>query len=148
MGLFDFFKVYQASEFNGVLTKAGEPLAGIELQRKVDENDSYVTTQKTVTDENGRFSFPSVFRYGLARFSIAEDRYFQKITFNFKNEEFNAFYTAKSGCLLNDEFSFLEGKTVINLPLNFDCDIEEEDDDDGEMYRTSVYTGICRLKDK
>jgi len=144
MGLFEFFKVYQASEFNGVLTEGGKPLSGVTLERKVEENSDYVTTQKTQTDENGKFNFPSVYRYGLARFSIAEDRYFQHITFKNNGSEITAFHIAKSGVLLNDEFSFLEGKKGIRVPMNFECDLETKDE--GEMYKTSVYSGICRLK--
>jgi len=145
MGLFDFFKVYQASEFNGVLSKSGKPLAGIELKRKVDENDNYVTTQKTITDENGRFRFPSVYRYGLARFSIAENRYFQEITFTYLKNEYLGFYIAKSGWENNSEFSFGNNKNNREiLELNFDCDITSEDK--GNKYRTSTYLGICRLK--
>jgi len=143
MGLFDFFKVYQASEFNGVLTNAGKPLSGVSLERKVDENDTYVTTQKTVTDENGKFRFPSVYRYGLTRFSIEENRFFQKVSFVYDNENYTAFYKAKSGVEKNSEFQFLNGKKEVFLPLNFSCDINTSDE--GEMYRTSTYTGICRL---
>ena len=145
MGLFDFFKVYQASEFNGILTDAGKPLAGITLERKISENDDYVMTQKTITDENGEFNFPSVYRYGLTRFSIAENRYFQKITFLFDGKEKNAFYTAKSGVLLNDEFSYFENNNEIRIPLNFDCDLSNSDE--GVLYRSSTYVGICRLRD-
>jgi len=41
MRLFNCFKVYQASEFNGVLTNAGEPLSGVMPEKKMDENGKF-----------------------------------------------------------------------------------------------------------
>ena len=146
MGLFDFFKVYQASEFKGVLTNAGKPLSGVSLERKINENDDYVTTQKTVTDENGNFIFSAVSRFGLARFSMNENRYIQEITFSFEDVNYNAFYTAKSDVAINDEFSYFENKKEIRVPLNFDCELTNPDE--GVLFKNNTYTGICRLREK
>ncbi|PCJ16687.1 MAG: hypothetical protein COB04_08555 [Gammaproteobacteria bacterium] len=61
-GMLDFFKkkqdVHLSPEVRGSVKLDGEPVVGLVVLRRLHYIDVYQKTQKTKTDEQGRFSFP------------------------------------------------------------------------------------------
>jgi hypothetical protein len=140
MGLFDFLKVVMASEFNGVVTLEGKPLADVKVTRSVEDED--IITQETTTDANGRFKFDALVKTSLKTLTPLEPVYGQKITIHYDSDSINAFSYVKRNYFNNGEFWFLdEAEKKVTLPLNFTCEITEEDS--VRRVREDGYTGVC-----
>jgi Domain of unknown function (DUF6795) len=142
MGLFDFMKIYMASEFNGVVTLEGKPLQGVKVIRTVDD-DEKITTQTTETDAEGRFYFDAVIKHSLIKFVPIEPRYYQKVFITHEGKEFLGLDMAKGDYAENGEIWKKEGGELIDLPLNFSCELT--DGFEKILMSGQYLDGICRL---
>ena len=138
MGLFDFVKVCLFSGVNGVVTLEGKPVAGAELVRTAQIGET-VHTDRTKTDDNGRFQFPAMYTHSVYKIAPVEPFITQKIKILTGGHEYLAWSGNKRNYDLNGE---------IYQPLEFNCEIANKDEvlELGKSKSISIYHGICRLK--
>jgi len=143
--MFDFLKIYMASEFSGTLTDGGQPLSGIQVKRFVsDGTDSKEKEQETHTDSNGNFHFDEVTGHSPSKFLPFEMRFHSKIVINYNNELIKVFSTTKSNTSKGGEFSNMDSDyNVLPVNLNFNCELTNSDDVLKEA--NGEYFGICRI---
>lgn len=110
-------KVWLFSETSGVVTRGGEPVAGVEVERAWQWNgDRKSTTTRTGPD--GRFRFPAVTDRSLSSFLPGEVVIDQEITLRHDGSDYLAWQTAKRNY---DENGELDGR-----PLELRCDLDAE----------------------
>jgi hypothetical protein len=133
MGLFDFVKVCLFSEVKGVVTLEGKPVAGAELVRTAEIGEK-VHTDKTMTDENGRFSFPAMYTHSLNKIAPVEPHIPQMMRIRTGGNEFLVWDGSKRDYDLNGE---------IDRNLVLSCELTEKE----KRYEigASIYHSICQL---
>jgi len=136
MGLFDFMKVCLFSEVNGVVTLEGKPVAGAEIVRTAEINDKPYT-DKTVTDENGRFHFDAMYTHSVNKILPMEPYMPQKILIKYKEEEYTAWRTSK-----RDYYENAEMEDDKNIALK--CELTDEPTINDQKLRSNII-GICKL---
>ena len=133
MGLFDFMKVCLFSEVNGVVTLEGKPVAGAEIVRSAEINDKPYT-DKTVTDENGRFHFDAMYTHSVNKILPMEPVIPQKILIKPQGHEYLAWEMTKHDYGINDE---------IKMPIRLACELLNKES--GKEYGPTVVWGICSI---
>lgn len=107
--------VFSAVEI--VLTKGGEPVVDAPVSRVSEWQKE--ETETTVTDENGRFSFPVLYHASASKFvPFSEFVASQSIVVTVEGEEYEIWANAKRDAKENSE---LGGK-----PLKLTCELNEE----------------------
>ena len=134
MSIFDTGKACVFSAVEGVLTRNGEPVKGATIVRKVEwqREDS----DKTVTDENGHFSFPAMYHRSAMKLLPAEFVASQDIIAIVDDDEYFLWHTTKREPEENAE---LRGS-----PMVFQCELSKEPRFD-HSYDASIET-ICTWK--
>jgi hypothetical protein len=121
------------SAVNGVVLKDGKPAVGASVRQIF--NFSWASERgevRTVTDDNGRFSFPKISRLAIAASIFPHEPVIgQTITITHDGKEYDAWMLTKHNY---DENGELKGR-----PLNITCELTREKTLDEA---TSVY-GIC-----
>lgn len=123
------------SEVNGVVTKKGKPVHGAEVRRSYTWNwNNQKSSETTVTDGEGRFSFPVVAGSSFLGSLIPHEPIVsQAMHIYVDGKEYDAWIYRKDNYNHNGE---LDGK-----PIELICDLDESPDVPvGEIY------GICRVK--
>jgi hypothetical protein len=110
-------KVCIFSGFEGRLTYKGEPAAGARIVRHVNWKDQKGESDETVTDENGRFSFPAKWAT-LRQVLPSQFTANQNITVHYSDQEFLIWTSVK---LRKDEYSEFGGQ-----PVDLRCEISQE----------------------
>ena len=124
------------SPFSGTaVTQSGEPAAGIEIERTwVWGWNDKSGTDRTVTDENGKFEFPIVEGSSFtASFLPHEPHVDQRIIAHPASGDVEIWFAAKKTYELNSE---MEGR-----PTKVVCDLDKKPSADG------LYWGTC-VEDK
>ena len=140
MGLFDFVKICLFSEVNGIVTLNGKPVAGVEVIRTSQMGHDNIYTDKTVTDEQGRYRFAARFTHSVRKIAPVEPVITQKIAFFHQDREYLGWEAVKDGYELNTE---------LGQPINLACELGQEPKIkvgeyliNGEHSRRAIY-GVC-----
>jgi len=133
MRLNDYMKICLFSEVGGVVTMAGKPVAGVEITRTAsyDEKDY---TDKTTTDEHGRFHFDPIFSKSLLKW---DPSIFQTIDLYYQGKKYEGWETTRGDFDLNGELD--DHKPIINLV----CDLDKAPSPKDQLTRHSVF-GVCK----
>ena len=113
------FQICMFSEINAVVTLNGKPVIGAEIVRTSNELDSKVYTEKTTTDEQGKFHFTALWVFSLRNWIPMEPMIEQHITLIYQDKEYMGWQHTKNGYGHNHE---LTG----DKPLNFTCELSDE----------------------
>lgn len=138
MGLFDFMKICLFSEVKGVVTLEGKPVAGAEIVRTAEINDK-VHTDKTVTDESGKFHFEAMYTHSMNKIIfIIEPVIPQTMTIIHNDEEYLGWRTSKRDYHENAELD--DGKKI-----RLTCEIADEPSIKDQRVKRPV-RGICKFE--
>lgn len=121
MSMLDIGKAWFFSPVSAVVEKEGAPLQGARVIRRW-EHES-LSEDETVTDNEGRFSFPEVRGRTIVQVMPAEFVVAQQIVVVVDGEEVEIWSNSKRKTELNSELG--------GLPLELHCEITAED----KMYR-------------
>ena len=113
------FQICMFSEINAVVTLNGKPVIGAEIVRTSNELDSKVYTEKTTTDEQGKFHFAALWVFSLRNWIPMEPMIEQHITITNQGIEHQGWFGVKNNYGLNDELDD-------NKPLNLTCELSDE----------------------
>lgn len=124
------------SEISGVINFAGRPAAGVKLVRMVDYDKKQY--DETLTDENGHFHFPAIFRTSLltkilpSEFTVA-----QQIIATRDSVEYKIWSGVKRDPSENAE---AKGK-----PINVTCELEirDEGEENFVVVNSGYVAGLC-----
>lgn len=109
-------KVCLFSGFTGTITKANQPIKGAKVIRSYEWNNKKMT-EVAVTDENGQFSFESVWATSRKVFVVQFVSH-QQIFVEYDGEREQIWGGGKG---LEEEFTEFGGK-----PINFTCNLGDE----------------------
>ena len=143
MGLFDFVKVCLFSEVTGVVTLEGKPVAGAELVRTAKIGEK-VHTDKTKTDENGRFQFSAMYTNSVYKIAPVEPFIAQKIKILTDKKEYEAWDLDKRNYDLNGELRHFGSNGEVNLRLNIRCELTAKRH--RQEFGAKILLGICELE--
>ena len=142
MGLSDFLNVCLFSEINGVVTLGGNPVAGAELVRTA-KNGEKVYTDRTKTDENGRFQFSAMYTHSVYKIAPVEPFITQKIKILTGGNEYLAWELDKRNYDLNGELRHYHSNGEVNLELNIRCELGTERR--RQEFGARILWGVCEL---
>ena len=117
MGLFDFVKICLFSEVNGIVTLNRKPVAGVEVVRTAQVGHDNIYTDKTVTDEQGRYRFAARFTHSVRKIAPVEPVITQKMAFLYRDKEYLGWFMTKRDYEVNTE---------LGHPLNLTCALDSE----------------------
>ena len=117
MGLFDFVKICLFSEVNGIVTLNGKPVAGVEVIRTSQMGHDNIYTDKTVTDEQGRYRFAARFTHSVYKIAPVEPNVRQKIAFLYQGNEYLGWRMNKHNYDINTE---------LGRPITLTCELTSE----------------------
>lgn len=122
------------SDVKGQVVLNGKPVSGAEVERSYEWAWNHSKgTEKTQTDQNGRFVFASITQSGgLSGLLPHEPVVFQEITIRHNGQEYVAWQYTKHNYENNGE---LKGK-----PLDLYCELSKAPTDNGN------YFGICETR--
>lgn len=145
--MFDFLKIYMASEFKGTLLNNGSPVTNTKISRIIQDGaGGKEKLQETITDDQGRFNFDAVTAHSPSKLLPFEMRFFQEISTGSGDEKVKLFYMTKSNTAHGGEFSrFDENRNFIPTSMNFVCELTNEDEI--LTYAKNEYLGVCRIVD-
>lgn len=113
------FQICLFSEVNAVVTLKGKPIAGAEIVRTANQLDGKIYTDKTTTDENGKFHFDARYVFSLSNFIPTEPMIKQRMTILYQGEEYLGWQGTKRNYGHNDE---IDDKK----PLLLTCELSED----------------------
>ena len=127
-GMFDFFKkkydVHLSPEVRGSVKLDGKPVAGLIVLRELDYIGVYEKTQKTKTDEHGRFSFPEKNVSAVEPGSIFhEPRIWNNIEVLYENKKYQLWFVVSS--------SIEPAQGISEKLLQLNCDLNDSLEDIG-----------------
>jgi len=137
MGLFDFMKVCLFSEVKGVVTLEGKPVSGAKIVRTAEINNK-VYTDKTMTDENGKFHFDAMYTHSINKVMfIIEPVIPQTMIISHAENVYIGWSTVKRDYEVNTEFK--DNKEII-----LSCELIDEKSKKEQNLRVPV-VGICKF---
>ena len=144
MGFLDVFKIVVFSEVSGVVTLDGSPVEGAEVVRVADHEEDKVYTDRTITDNNGKFYFKEISVFSMRPLMLGTIIR-QKIIIKYKEMEYLAWKTIKHN---NHNYGELNDKGVENpVKLNLLCELTG-DQEKFEIIQFATgkerITGLCR----
>ena len=130
------FQICMFSEINAVVTLNGKPVIGAEIVRTSNELDSKVYTEKTTTDEQGKFHFAALRVFSLRNWIPMEPMIYQHMDILCQGREHLGWVGMKRNYAHNDELDD-------NKPLKLSCELSEEPNMKHQEGRGPI-DGICR----
>ena len=130
------FQICMFSEVNAVVTLHGKPVAGAKVVRTSNELDSKVYTEKTTTNDQGRFHFDALWVFSLRNWIPANPMIEQHINIYYQDKEYMGWSASKGNYGHNDELDD-------NKPLKLLCELSEEPIMKHQEGRGPI-DGICR----
>lgn len=134
MGFFDFAKICLFSEVDGVVTLNGKPLPGAEVVRTSEIGKDSVHTDRTFTDNQGRYFFPARFSHSLRKISPIEPLILQKIVIRFEAAEYVGWKTDKRNYDVNGE---------LGRAIRLTCELSNESA--RKEFGSQIVWGICDI---
>lgn len=105
-GLFKKYDVHLSPEVHGVITNKGEPVADLKVFRGLTYGDDKELVDETLTDDQGRFSFPEKnIRSRKPGSMFDESRIRQVIVAKAENKDYMLWYTQAIGVEPNKALS-------------------------------------------
>ncbi len=139
------FKICLATESEGVVTSDGIPLDGAEVERVV-ENKGKKHIDHSVTDSDGRFSFPSLYTRALTKFLPIQPVVSQEVTITYKGEKHIAWGLTKMNWDENGELNSFKALQRNNiLPFDVICELSDEDKSMQLEESLQIIYGKCNI---
>jgi hypothetical protein len=141
LGYFTATRTYVFSAVKMQLTQNGEPLSNVAVIRRYDWNS--LKEDRTVTDEQGFFSFPAIVEYSITRLMPIELVISQALYAVIDGEEVEFWVNAKRDSEEGSEFF----NRTLNRQVTLTCDLAAEDKLSREFGAvTSVTMTRCTFK--
>ena len=125
------------SQVDARMTLNGEPVVGARILREWEWQKK--KQDETVTDSDGKFSFPAVYESSPTRLFPSEFNVSQFLTVFYQGEEFAFWVTNKREVEENVELG--------GLPLNLNCELSDEPSITKFGLASKVYS-LCTWKEK
>jgi len=121
LGYFTTTQTYVFSAVKMQLIRNGEPLKNVEVMRRYEWNS--LKEDRTVTDDLGFFSFPSIVKHPVTRLLPVEIVIAQGLYAVIDGEEVKFWSNSKRNPKENDEFF----NRTLNRQVTLTCDLADED---------------------
>lgn len=141
-GLFKKYDVHLSPEVHGVITNNGTPVVGLKVFRGLTYGDDKELIDETLTDDEGRFSFPEKNIRSRKPGSMFDESRIRQVVFTKKeNKDFMLWYTQAIG--INPNKALTERLEKLHCELT---DSEEQFEFDSVEYPQAGYLvhSICR----
>jgi len=141
-GLFKKYDVHLSPEVHGVITNDGAPVVGLKVFRGLTYGDDKELIDETLTDDEGRFSFPEKNIRSRKPGSMFDESRIRQVVFTKKeNKDFMLWYTQAIG--INPNKALTERLEKLHCELT---DSEEQFEFDSVEYPQAGYLvhSICR----
>ncbi|MBV1915269.1 MAG: carboxypeptidase-like regulatory domain-containing protein [Pseudomonadales bacterium] len=147
MGLLGFLEIDVFTELNGIVTRAEEPLSGVQvtLNVRISFNDEKFEVS-TLTDESGRFHFDSIRAKSVNSFLPSAKMVEQKIVIIIDQQEYLLWEMVKNNYDYNGELNDFNGDKSQSkiIPLKIICELNDPSiTRKAGTHEHVALTGIC-----
>ena len=148
MGLLGILEIDVFTELNGIVTRAEQPLSGVQitLYVRVNFNDEKFEVS-TVTDDSGRFHFDSIRAKSVNAFLPSAKLVEQKIVITNQGKEYLAWDMVKNNYDYDGELNDLNARTSQSkiIPLKILCELNNTNiTRKAGTHEHVALSGICR----